>query len=186
MLKFFLLLFTLMIIAGGLTGCALKEQVVFNFYDFAISEDELEKEVTGWNVYINPVWRYRVRIPMDWTIQKSDESAKVVDFFYNNKKQLTIKGVENFETEYDLETYMLSQDKQVFLSGYYESLSVNIGGKKGTLVKKTFTEEGDKADLLIIVFKDRIFDIQIWNSNEDARTVLNSLEFYEGGGYSLE
>lgn len=188
MLRKVLLVLVLVIFVAGLTGCTLRgeEKKDFNFYEFKIGEEQLAKEVTGWNVYINPVWRYRVRMPMGWKIQKADESGQVVDFWGEEKRQLIIQAVENFETHYDLEAYMKSVGKQEFLSGYYESLPVDVGGEKGTLIKKTPTETGEIVDLLLIVFEDRIFNIHIWNSNEDMRTLLNSLEFYEGGGYNLE
>lgn len=148
-----------------------------------MKQSAVKKAVDNWAVYTNPAYRYELRFPLDWKVTDSGEDGKSVIFYIkgatDNKPTLAIKGYSNWQEGYDLEIFYSKTKNDLFKTSPNRE-EVKIDGQKAIWFKDAQMEgeEDQRLNVVSLDLDDRIVEILIIGEWNEARAVVNSLNFY--------
>ena len=187
---FFLILFLTLF---GFSACTDKSNDVNSL---TIKQSTVKKAVNNWQVYTNPAYRYELRFPQTWKVADSGEDGKSVWFYKNgttdNAPVLTIKSYSNWQESYDLETFYSKTKNDLFkTSPSREEIKIDdqkaiwfkdaqMAGEESVFVPGSgaSTDGSQKLNVVSLDLNDRIVEILIIGDWINAKTVVNSLNFY--------
>lgn len=178
MRKFVFPLIILLLIVSS--GCTLKSER----NNFVLAPDKIKTAVKGWRTYTNPAYRYELRYPLDWSVKDSGEDGKKVEFFSGTTDSqiltVAINSFSNWQEKYSLSEFYAKQPENILAAGYKQA-EIELAGEKAIWIQdvKTKGKIGDfEIDLFVFWFDDRIVEIGVYQTDENSRTVINSLKFY--------
>jgi len=151
--------------------------------DLVMSSGAIKSAVTGWKVYTNPASRYELRFPKDWTVEDSGEDGVTVRFFQNKKVGVAVKiiTISNWQEKRDLAGFYAAQSVDLLKSDV-DREDVELDGQKAVWFKDVKGRVSGDANRLIDVIAvnldSRILEIEVADDWDDARVMLNSLNFY--------
>jgi len=148
-----------------------------------MKQSAVKTAVNNWKVYTNPAYRYELRFPQIWQVTDSGEDGKQVVFFIKtqgaNQPVLSIRSYSNWQESYDLETFYSKTKNDLFKTSPNRE-EIKIDDQKAIWFKDAEMEgeEGQKLNVVSLDLDDRIVEILIAREWLDAKTVVNSLNFY--------
>jgi hypothetical protein len=187
---FFLILFFALI---GFSACTKNNN---DPNSLIMKQSAVQTAVNNWKVYTNPAYRYELRFPQTWKVADSGEDGKSVWFYKkgatDNAPVLTIKSYSNWQEGYDLETFYSKTKNDLFkTSPNREEITIDdqkavwfkdaqMEGEESAFasVKGASADGGQKLNVISLDLDDRIVEILIIGEWVDAKTVVNSLNFY--------
>ena len=187
MIKKFLVGGMVAILAVSLAGCEKKsdyESVTWN-----LTPEQTTEGISGFGPYTNPLFRYELRVPKGWTYQDDAtdiEGGRRVVFYPENKKlsddykgAVIVKGFVNWNVGYSIGDYFRKEVEQDLWVENIQKETVTFDGSEGTLLRSvTGLPEADKMDVIGFELNDRIVEIRLIDQSEDAKLLLNSINFY--------
>ena len=163
----------------SLAGCEKAD----NSDDFEIKTKTIKELVKGWQLYTNPAFRYELRFPKGWLVWDSGEDGLISRFQPENNSEDSVKimGHTNWKEKYTLEEFYENRVENLFTAGY-ESEEIEIDNEKAIWFKQVrdrMEARPEKlVDVIAVNLNDRIIEIEIRNDFDDAKVIINSLNFY--------
>jgi len=176
-----------MVMAFTLAGC--EKAPKYERVSWNVNPETVSEGVRGFGTYTNPLFRYELRVPKGWTYQDDAtdlEGGRKVVFYPENKKltdeykgAVIVKGFVNWNVGYSIGDYFRKEVERDLWDSEIEKETIRVDDREGTLLREvTGLPESEKMDVIGFELADRIVEIRLMDNSEDAKLLLNSLNFY--------
>ena len=169
-----------LVLVMSVAGCAKPEERPASL---AMGSGAVKSAVTGWKVYTNPASRYELRFPKNWEVEDSGEDGVTARFFQNKKVGVAVKitSYSNWQQKLDLAGFYAGQTVDLLKSDVKRE-EVEIDGQKAVWfqgVKGRVSGDANRLiDVIAINLDSRILEIEVLDGWDEARVILNSINFY--------